>query len=271
MGIYTPLEQFLASVDNTEVSLTFSKIESIIGTSLPPSAYNYNAWWANDDHTHPQSFAWLNAGFKAEVNLARQAVLFSKEGVAPPKSIKPNTAAPRPRPAQYTLRKSLITGEKTLHVLGYVFQFIQQLQPQRDANGQILKFYPQGAYDNKDNLPLLDDGNGPFCKFTIEAGNWPGVYLWVEWNTVIYIGETKNLGNRFNTGYGQISPRNCFVGGQSTNCRMNQVVLEHTEKGRCIDLYFLETQNHKQIELELLSRIESRYNNKNNWQGEYWR
>lgn len=271
MGIYTPLEQFLASVDNSEVSLTFSKIETIIGTSLPPSARNYNAWWANDDPTHSQSLAWLNAGFKAEVNLARQAVLFSKLDGFQAKTIKPTPAMPRPRPAQYTLHRSLITGEKTLHVLGYVFQFMQELQPQRDDDGQILKFYPQSAYENEANLPLLDDGNGPFCKFTIEAGTWSGVYLWVVNNEIIYIGETENLSNRFNNGYGQISPRNCFAGGQSTNCRMNKVVLEHAEKGRCIDLYFLGTPNHKEVELELLSGLASRYNKKDNWQRDYWR
>ena len=271
MGIYTPLEQFLASVDETEVSLTFSKIESIIGTSLPPSAYNYKAWWSNDDPTHTQSMAWSNAWFKAEVNLARQSVLFSKVDGAPAKSIKPTPAAPRPRRAQYTLRRSLITGEKTLHVLGYVFQLLQQLQPQRDEDGQILKFYPQSAYDNKDNLPLLEDGDGPFCKFTIEAGNWPGVYLWLEGTSIIYIGETENLSNRFNTGYGQISPINCYIDEQSQNCEMNKVVLKYAEKGQFIDLYFLETQNHKEVELELLSRLESPYNKKDNWQRDYWR
>jgi len=112
---------------------------------------------------------------------------------------------------------------------------------------------------------LLEDGDGAFCKFTIEAGNWSGVYLWVVNNEIIYIGETENLHKRYNAGFGQISPRNCFQGGQSTNCKMNKVVLDKSEKGQFIDLYFLETQNYKQVELELLRIIDTPYNKKNNW------
>ena len=41
---------------------------------------------------------------------------------------------------------------------------------------------------------------------------------------IIYIGETAGLRQRFNMGYGNISPRNCYVGGQSTNCKMNKIV-----------------------------------------------
>lgn len=79
MGKYTPLEEFLASADKREIRLTFSEIESIIGTPLPASAYAYRPWWANGDHTHTQSLAWLNAGLKVEqVDLARQTVLFRK-------------------------------------------------------------------------------------------------------------------------------------------------------------------------------------------------
>ena len=29
---------------------------------------------------------------------------------------------------------------------------------------------------------------------------------------------------RYNNGYGRISPRNCFQGGQSTNCRVNNLI-----------------------------------------------
>jgi len=91
MGKYTPLEIFLVSADKTEISLTFSRIESIIGTSLPPSAYNYRPWWGNSHHT--QAFAWLNAGFKVEhIDFARQTVLFCKE--VPAKSINTNAVTP---------------------------------------------------------------------------------------------------------------------------------------------------------------------------------
>ena len=61
-------------------------------------------------------------------------------------------------------------------------------------------------------------------------------------------------------GYGNISPRNCYTGGQSTNCKMNKAVMEYYEKGTPVDLYFYETDQYKQVELELLRRCHTRYN-----------
>ena len=41
-----------------------------------------------------------------------------------------------------------------------------------------------------------------------------------------YVGECANLSARFNVGYGNISPKNCFSGGQETNCRLNNLLYE---------------------------------------------
>ena len=119
-------------------------------------------------------------------------------------------------------------------------------------------------YENKNTVPLLENGKGAFCRFVIDAEDVPGVYLWIVDGEIIYIGETKNLRKRFNTGYGNISPRNCYLGGQSTNCKMNKVVLEYFEAGKQIKLYFLKTDDYKRVELELLSKISTRYNVKDN-------
>ena len=88
--------------------------------------------------------------------------------------------------------------------------------------------------------------------------------MWVVDNAIIYIGETENLSQRFNIGYGNISPRNCYVGGQSTNCKMNKIVLELYEQGKIIDLYFYETKDYKSVELDLLRNMKTPYNVKDN-------
>ena len=49
-------------------------------------------------------------------------------------------------------------------------------------------------------------------------------------------------------GYGQISPRNAYEGGQETNCRINNLILEETKKNNGIDLWFLKTNDYKKIE-----------------------
>lgn len=47
MGKYDPLRDYLIKCGNDEVTLSFADIESILGRALPPSASNYDAWWAN--------------------------------------------------------------------------------------------------------------------------------------------------------------------------------------------------------------------------------
>ena len=150
-----------------------------------------------------------------------------------------------------------------LDVCGYRFYFVQQLIPEC-KDGQVKEYTPQEEYVNFNRLPLGPNGNGTFCRFSICAPTVSGVYLWVANNEIIYIGETVNLAQRFNGGYGYISPRNCYAHGQSTNCKMNKVVMEYYKKGTIIDLYFLQTKNYKQIELSLLRQINTKYNVKDN-------
>lgn len=109
-------------------------------------------------------------------------------------------------------------------------------------------------------MQLIRQGEGAFCRFSIKAEEWSGVYLWVVDGVIIYIGETENLHQRFNIGYGKISPRNCYAGGQSTNCKMNKIVLELFQQGKRVDLFFHKTENYKNVELDLLQKISTLYN-----------
>lgn len=67
---YEPLETYLTErpSSQSEVSLSFTEIEDLIGARLPKSAYTYREWWANqvDVSTRPQAKAWLNAAFEVE-------------------------------------------------------------------------------------------------------------------------------------------------------------------------------------------------------------
>jgi len=70
MGKYTPLYDYLMRLDPQAVdcTLTFQQIETIIGAKLPPSAWKYQAWWANPTKPsqHPYAQAWLGAGWKVD-------------------------------------------------------------------------------------------------------------------------------------------------------------------------------------------------------------
>lgn len=274
MGKYDLLEKYLTNCGEEEICLTFSDIERIIGDSLPASAANYAAWWDNigdGPNSHSQAYAWYNAGYKAKANRRDKKVLFFKKNSAIPKSTKKTFSQPSTSSGGY-IRTNLskakatimqLSENKKINICGYTFHFIQQLIP-NCQNGEVIKYYPQKNYNNIDNLPLLYYGKGAFCHFSVNAPAVAGVYIWIVDDEIIYIGETQNLETRFNMGYGNISPRNCFVGGQSTNCKMNKVVMEYYEKHTPIDLYFYETTNNKQVELELLRCYNTKYNVKDN-------
>lgn len=70
---YTPLENYLQNlpVSQKEETLSFEQIERILNNKLPPSAYQYQAWWANEKSPHqPEKRAIMNAGWMADsINL----------------------------------------------------------------------------------------------------------------------------------------------------------------------------------------------------------
>jgi CBS domain-containing protein len=78
---YAPLADWLQSQPGNidRVQLTFDEIEELIGGSLPPSARNHRAWWANDSVGHPHSQMWLEAGWRrVALNLAEERVTFAR-------------------------------------------------------------------------------------------------------------------------------------------------------------------------------------------------
>jgi hypothetical protein len=48
MSKYAPLGRHLAAQPSREILLAFSEIERLLGDSLPASAHNHRAWWANE-------------------------------------------------------------------------------------------------------------------------------------------------------------------------------------------------------------------------------
>ncbi len=77
---YHPLFDHLQKSQQPEVTLTFSKVEELLGCKLPASAWTKRAWWSNRDSKGAlQASAWVNAGYHVEsVDLEQQAVKFQK-------------------------------------------------------------------------------------------------------------------------------------------------------------------------------------------------
>jgi hypothetical protein len=120
------------------------------------------------------------------------------------------------------------------------FESLGSIEPERDETGALIELFPQARYKNAATAILHTYGIGPFCRFRIGQGqNVPGLYVVTLDGTPVYAGECVDLAKRWGpNGYGGISPRNCFVGGQSTNCRLNAAILSEAKAGREIDLWF---------------------------------
>lgn len=253
---YEALTQYLQSIRQERIQLSFTHIELILGFNLGRSPHNHRAWWSNGGHSHAS--AWMDAGFKVEaVNLVDEWVVFKKDGTTRPQE---KISKKQTRKKEHIIRPltATLSGSDSMNVCGYPFQFLQEIRPVTE-NGSVKEFIP----DLKPDRRLNPYGKPPFCRFTVSMPSQPGVYIWIVDDEIIYIGEAQNLQKRF-FDYGHIYAANCYASGRNTNCKMNKVVLEQAKKGQYVKLYFYETEEYKKVELELLRQINTKYNVKDN-------
>jgi len=81
MGKYDPLGQYLFTSGSRTISLSFDQVGELVRGGLPWSAYQYQAWWANErePRTHVHKQAWMAAGYVVDViDLNTQRVRFRK-------------------------------------------------------------------------------------------------------------------------------------------------------------------------------------------------
>lgn len=75
---------------------------------------------------------------------------------------------------------------------------------------------------------LNPNGDAEFTAFRLAdaaVARKRGLYLYLVNDEIVYIGRClDSFGQRINQGYGKIHPKNCFIDGQSTNCRLNALV-----------------------------------------------
>ncbi|KZL49465.1 transcriptional regulator [Nodularia spumigena CENA596] len=74
---YQPLLNFLSGSNQSEITLSFDEIESLIKDILPNSAKNKRAWWSNRSKGALQASAWINAGYRVDdVDFDNKCVTF---------------------------------------------------------------------------------------------------------------------------------------------------------------------------------------------------
>jgi hypothetical protein len=151
-----------------------------------------------------------------------------------------------------------MTMPTTVVLGGIDFTLIGELDPDRDANGEPLEFMPQAAYGKAATTSLNPHGKGPFCRLRIaQQVREPGIYALMAADRVRYIGIADDLAERWGPrGYGVIHPRNCYAGGQPTNCKINAMVLREVKAGNRLHLYFARVlEGRRQVEARLVAAL----------------
>ena len=140
-----------------------------------------------------------------------------------------------------------------MKVLEYDFCLICSIEPKKDSEGKCIERRPSSRYATQRKLHGYPE---PFCDFSIDKKftENTGVYIFVVNREIKYAGSCQY---RVNTDhalrqrirdYGNISPRKCYEGGQYTNCRINKKIMDCTNKGEVVELYFLELEDRKEID-----------------------
>ena len=78
-GRYAKLNEYFSRKHEKRAQLTFEQIEKLIERSLPDSARNHRAFWANDPK-HSQAKAWMDAGWRVEaMSQEERTVYFARK------------------------------------------------------------------------------------------------------------------------------------------------------------------------------------------------
>jgi len=98
MGKYDPLGGFLRAQRAQEIPMSFSEIERVLGTSLPPKAQHQRAWWSNNPANNVMTKVWLEAGFETErVDMGGRKLVFRRVRREAPAGPSADTATDRNR------------------------------------------------------------------------------------------------------------------------------------------------------------------------------
>jgi DNA mismatch repair protein MutH len=78
MSKYDALGTYLRQRNQSEVPMTFSEIEAIVGFTLPKS-HKRLAWWSNSVGNNVMTRVWINAGYRADkVDVAARTIVFKR-------------------------------------------------------------------------------------------------------------------------------------------------------------------------------------------------
>ena len=262
VGKYTRLCEHLRALKASEWQADFADIEDIVG-DLPASARKHAAWWSNGGHSHAR--AWMDAGFETcDLCISARTVVFRRAVADRSKGpVRPAEARGASVRKSADAGQSIAEGATTLPLCGHDFAWVTAIELDAGSDGRPLELMPQQYYEKANEKPLNKHGHGPFCRFSIpHLPACPGLYAVTVDRRLAYVGiATKSLRQRWGTsGYAKIQPVNCYSGGQSTNCKINQAILLAVREEQIVELWIREENNPRPLEILLIRELDPPWN-----------
>ena len=118
---------------------------------------------------------------------------------------------------------------------------------------------------DKSYLKFLNNyGDKTYSHFGIvesDVDNKKGIYSYYLNDEIQYIGITKdNFKKRINSGYGKISPKNCYKDGQSTNCHLNWLISSSFKNIKFFVYIMDELEGIENLEKQLIEKYNPSWN-----------
>ena len=149
---YDPLGKYLSQQPISEVRLTFSDIERIVGTKLPPKAQRHPAWWSNSPSNNVMTQVWLDAGFRSEqVDIVGRKLVFRRVRGTPQHGPAPQVPPGGMGEATHSFKHDTDTLPPRRHPMFGAMKGLIVLEPGYDLTQPAL---PEWA-------DLLDEKYGP--------------------------------------------------------------------------------------------------------------
>lgn len=268
-GKYAPLGRYLHGLTTNRWKAAFQDVETVIDARLPRSARERDAWWGNDG-SHVQARAWMDVGWKTrDVDFQREVISFYREGtpvVRPEDGRSRNHALLPSRSTQSETpvreREHFASEVTELMLGGEHFGWFDHIEPETGPDGLPLECMPQAKYAKAAQTRLNRHGQGPFCRFSVSGlPATSGVYAVTVGRILKYVGIANDLRQRWGPqGYARIHPKNCYVGGQSTNCKVNNRILRAAKEGSKVELWIHETPDPRLLEERLIDELDPPWN-----------
>jgi hypothetical protein len=166
------------------------------------------------------------------------------------------------RTLYYKLNKAISKPTDRLHIIAKQQMEKYKLNLEMRFGDFLSKLKKEKNNDYK--LYLNKYGDGKFCNYKITNYHYDkGIYCYIIEDRIVYIGRSKKTFSERFKDYGKITPYNCLIDGQATNCNINSKVNEL--KSITVGFYLMNYSSDKEIEDLEKKIINNLKNGQNLW------